>query len=605
MENIKNFARKHFDWKLIVFLLIIAFSVFLRVYHFSDWLIFKADQARDGNMVIRSFESGPGDLPLLGPRAAGTVLRLGPIFYYFEYLSAFVFQSVQGPVLAYPNLLFSLLTIPLFYFFVRKYFDRNWSMILASLFSVSFIAIEYSRFAWNPNSLPFFSILFLYSVLEIFDANKTRNKIWWVLAAAVSFSISTQLHFSSFITMPLIILVFLLINRKNLKGVVTWKSVIIFLAVVVLLYLPVIFSDILNKGDNVKQFIHSVGTKSSGRPLWKNIYKDVYYFGKYFLRLLTGYMGGNRIWHSLMWFFNAGALLAIYKFFKKETDPNRRNFILLSILAFATQLLVYVPLAYTIDKPRFFLPVIMIPFIFLGFLGKYFFEEKKIIYGKLAVVVIVLVSFLGNVFGTSAWLWEIRNSQLNAVRAQDTIILKAKRDPAWLVWWHFEKAAAYISADCEKSEIYFALDKNIREYDNSLQYTLENSGEKRKLHVVAHDFKYNSDGCYYYVLQADKPVPQALVDSLNQDSRISLGEMGIVRLSFKENAVEAAKIQMTKKEAEAAKKATEAAKVSENPPETAESAIEVTKPADNSKPEVSAGPRLERAYWKDVFEYYK
>jgi hypothetical protein len=371
------------------------------------------------------------------------------------------------------------------------------------------------------------------------------------------------------------------------------------MTIAALFYLPVIFSDILNKGDNVKQFIHSIGEKSSGRPLWKNIYKDVYYFGKYFLRLLTGYMGGNRIWHSLMWFFNAGALFAIYKFFKKETDPSRRNFMLLSILAFAIQLLVYVPLAYTIDKPRFFLPVMMIPFVFLGFLGKYFFEEEKNIYGKVAIVAIIFISFFGNVFASSVWLWEIRSSQLHSVRSEDTIILKAKKDPVWLVWWHFKKSAAYISTDCEKSEIYFSLDKDIREYDSSLQYALENSGEKRKLHVVAHDFTYNSDGCYYYILQADHPVPQTLADNLNQDKRLAFGEMGIVRLSFKAEDAEAAKIRMTNKEKEAAKAALNQEE------KTVESAIEVTKPADNAKPKVSAGPRLERAYWKDVSEFFR
>ena len=37
------------DWKIILFLLVIALAIFLRVYHFSDWLFFKMDQARDAS----------------------------------------------------------------------------------------------------------------------------------------------------------------------------------------------------------------------------------------------------------------------------------------------------------------------------------------------------------------------------------------------------------------------------------------------------------------------------------------------------------------------------------------------------------------------------
>ena len=100
---------KKADWKTIFFLAVIVFAVFVRVYKFDDLLLFKGDAFRDAVMVSRAYENGPGELPLLGPRAGGTKLRLGPAFYYSQYLSAIAFKSVSPPVLAYPTVLFSLL----------------------------------------------------------------------------------------------------------------------------------------------------------------------------------------------------------------------------------------------------------------------------------------------------------------------------------------------------------------------------------------------------------------------------------------------------------------------------------------------------------------
>jgi hypothetical protein len=92
-------------------------GVFFRTYHFHDWLQFKGDAFRDATMVSNIIDAGAESLPLLGPRAGGTMLRLGPIFYYFQSLSATLFQSLDAPVLAYHDVFFSILSILLFFFF--------------------------------------------------------------------------------------------------------------------------------------------------------------------------------------------------------------------------------------------------------------------------------------------------------------------------------------------------------------------------------------------------------------------------------------------------------------------------------------------------------
>ena len=126
--------------------IIILAGVFLRSYNFSDWLHFELDQSRDAKVIDLAVENGPGDLPLLGPKAAGSFLRLGPIFYYFGYLSAEIFGNTPDGI-AVITLIFSCLTLPLFYLFSRRYFSQKISLFLLAIFSSSIFFILISVFA--------------------------------------------------------------------------------------------------------------------------------------------------------------------------------------------------------------------------------------------------------------------------------------------------------------------------------------------------------------------------------------------------------------------------------------------------------------------------
>ncbi|NMC87867.1 MAG: hypothetical protein GYA69_05505, partial [Candidatus Moranbacteria bacterium] len=75
---------------IVFFLVFLAAGIFLRTYNFHDWLRFNTDQARDA-VVVSDFLEGKTALPLLGPKAGGTDFKLGPIFYYFQIISAKIF----------------------------------------------------------------------------------------------------------------------------------------------------------------------------------------------------------------------------------------------------------------------------------------------------------------------------------------------------------------------------------------------------------------------------------------------------------------------------------------------------------------------------------
>ena len=144
---------------LLLLVGIILLGVFLRTYHFTDWLQFSPDQARDATL-IENVLRGTAPFPLTGPQAGNTQFNLGPLYYELEYVSAVLFGATPQ-AMAYPDVFFSLLAIPLLYLFLRKYFSVWIALALTSMMSVSLFIITSSRFASNPNAIPFFLMLFL------------------------------------------------------------------------------------------------------------------------------------------------------------------------------------------------------------------------------------------------------------------------------------------------------------------------------------------------------------------------------------------------------------------------------------------------------------
>jgi len=201
---------------------IVFLAFFVRIYNLHDWQYFKMDQGRDAQLVSHAINEGPGMLPLLGPRAGATAvdngfLRLGPAYYYFQYLSGVIFNSTDPEIFAYPDLFFSLLAIILLYFFTNLYFSKNTSLLIAMMYAFSFIIIEYSRFAWNPNSLQFFVLLTFFGLLKFLNTEKIKTKLVWLVIWAMAMAIGSQLHFFGFFVLVGVSGLFILLRSEFWK----------------------------------------------------------------------------------------------------------------------------------------------------------------------------------------------------------------------------------------------------------------------------------------------------------------------------------------------------------------------------------------------------
>ncbi|HYM64882.1 MAG TPA: glycosyltransferase family 39 protein [Candidatus Sulfotelmatobacter sp.] len=206
-SNLKNLI---INQNLLIFLILILAS-FLRLYRISDYMTFLGDEGRDVLVVYNILH---GHLTLLGPTSSVGGFFLGPIYYYF--MAPFLFLFNYNPV--GPAIMVALIgvaTVFLIYIFSKEIFNKNVALIAAFLYSISPIVISYSRSSWNPNPLPFFSLLILFLVYK----SKLWGKEKYLFFVGILFGVAMQLHYLAvFLGVIILVYVFsinLIKSKKN------------------------------------------------------------------------------------------------------------------------------------------------------------------------------------------------------------------------------------------------------------------------------------------------------------------------------------------------------------------------------------------------------
>lgn len=166
---------------------ILLLAAFLRLYKISDYMTFLGDEGRDV-LVVRGILHG--DFTLLGPRSSAADFYYGPIYYYFitPFLWFFNYDPV-GPAVFIA--LLGITTVFLVYFVGKRLFNETAGLLAAALFAVSPLVIAYSRSSWNPNPLPFVSLLTIFSLY-----NGLKNNSWkYFLLVGILMGVALQLQY--------------------------------------------------------------------------------------------------------------------------------------------------------------------------------------------------------------------------------------------------------------------------------------------------------------------------------------------------------------------------------------------------------------------------
>jgi 4-amino-4-deoxy-L-arabinose transferase-like glycosyltransferase len=407
--------------------------------------------------------------------------HLGPVYYYFQIISAKIFGD-QPDKLAYPDLLFSILSIPLLYFFLKIYFSRNLSLGLAGLHAISAYFISYSRLAWNSNPVPFFALLFIFSLYKFLEKNEEAHWIWAILLG-IAMGVGFQLHAITMILFPAVAFFALVFSMKKNRRV--WKKWAVAFLVFVILNLSQIISEARTDFSNTKTLFsfpleRNVGSVGS-LTLAKNdlvchieanfVFLSSYGNGDekcsaYFDHILPD--GQKK--HMLENVINLAVLLIslafsivgyflLVRYDKKETERTKKYFlrllILYSVMGFLVMFFVSGERMSYIKYLRF---GFFMPYVLLGFLIKSMSEKSAKDYVVPAGVIIFLLVF----------------SNAAAISKEATPLLHKNRTCSLktTTLGEIEPIADYIAAHSNSQKIlYFGVDNtNLPAFVDPLEY---------------------------------------------------------------------------------------------------------------------------------------
>lgn len=406
-----------------VLICIVILGIGLRVWHYGDGLIFQSDQSRDALIIHKAIEGGFAELPLLGPQARGSSLQLGPIFYYFQYASARMFgESPES--LAYPDLFFGIAFLPILFFLLRRFVSLSVALGLTLLASVSVLFTTFARFAWNPNSLPFFSTSFVLFFLMALESSGRRRWLF-LTGAVVSLGIITNLHFIPAISLGIATIIFLALTR-SLK----WREIVFCFALVACFQSPVLLNEFQTHGAMTRAFIETVqekGSQDNKHNFFEKTFRAYQETARITWLLATGQQNTDMILtrgflfkcdkkcDELLPYSLAAmtllfiALSATVSRFVKEADKKKHRDLFFILIWSGSFFLVTILVAYQIST-RFYLGIAPVLFILLGLaLERVMGIPSMRIRGVALVICLCLLG--SNMTATSQYLKELVRSQ--------------------------------------------------------------------------------------------------------------------------------------------------------------------------------------------------
>lgn len=386
MFSMVSFLRKR--WSILFLLLIILVGGFLRFYQISEISNFFYDQARDTDKIREIIQEkkltllGPPTSLSLGGTGYGTTY-FGPVYYYllapalllsnFDPVGPIIFTAFLGTT-----------SIFLLYLVVKKLTKDEVSSLLAALFyALSPGAIEYARFIWNPNLIPFFVLLFFLTFLELRRGESGLR----VFVMGVLTGLLVQLHFCSYYLAPLTV-IFLFFIFKN-RGFL--KVFLIFFSGIILGIFPLILFDLrhnfLNSRSIIFNLLNLFGASDKNLSFIVNGLVGV-------IRIaLSTFVGIDAFFGKLIFVIivSLGLWLLILR---RNEDKDKNSYFVVFLLFFgflATSILGW---RGAVER-HYLLPLSPVIFIFLGIVFSYLKKmPRRVSYLSLIIIIGLSISFI-------------------------------------------------------------------------------------------------------------------------------------------------------------------------------------------------------------------
>src|SRR5258708_7698393 len=282
MKNLNKYKNN-----ILLFILLLV-AAFFRLYKIQDYMTFLGDEGRDSLVVYNILH---GHFTLLGPTASVGGFFLGPIYYYFmaPFLLIFNYNPI-GPAIMIA--LLGVATVWLIYKVANELFGKITAVVSASLYAISPIVLAYSRSSWNPNPMPFFTLLLFYL---LYKAVLSQNMRLYFICG-VLLGIMMQLHYLTVfvvvITAVFVLFVQILPIVKNKKSHIIQiivKNYAYILGGFLVGWLPFLLFELKHGFLNIKSIINFIfhSGNTGGNTHYFTIIISVY--ERLFTRLLTNF----------------------------------------------------------------------------------------------------------------------------------------------------------------------------------------------------------------------------------------------------------------------------------------------------------------------------
>lgn len=229
----------------------VVLGAFLRLWRISEYMTFLGDEGRDARVVYRLITQA--DIILVGPMTSVLTeaghMFLGPAYYYLMAPAMLLAGgSPVGPAIMVA--VFSLATIVMMWWFSRVWFNSATGLIAAFLYAISPTVITFSHSSWNPNIMPFFALLAIWSIYKVWQNNSPK----WLITTGLCVAMILQSHYLGLLLIPTLGLFWLVGLIKHWK---TNKSRHLFygfaaLTIVILSFLPLVVFDARHEWINSK-----------------------------------------------------------------------------------------------------------------------------------------------------------------------------------------------------------------------------------------------------------------------------------------------------------------------------------------------------------------
>lgn len=370
-------------------------------------MVFLGDEGRDALVVKRILVDQK--YTLLGPATSIGNMYLGPLYYYFMIIPMAVSGlNPLGPAMMVA--LFGVITVFLVYKITKEWFGETAAFIASGLYAVSPSIIANTRSSWNPNPMPLFATILVYSLYKSVKGNPK-----WMSISLAMIAIVLQLHYMSLFLIPLVIIFWFISWKNKDRRRKLYKYTLLGILLFLILFGPFILFELRHDFINTKALITFIQEnqdpnmyqrKTDFNP-FKNIFLFIPIWSQVFHRLLP------QVLSKLTYLISIISLISgAYFLFKK------RNLALFTLMAWMIIGVFGVSFYKGVMNDHYIGFLFPAPFILFGFLLTKFLKNNRLIIGLVtAVMILINIRYVDIFFSTG-------DKQLNRTREVVNFIIE-------------------------------------------------------------------------------------------------------------------------------------------------------------------------------------